>query len=254
MATYLLRFDDICPTMNHARWKRVESLMRRFSIRPILAIVPDNQDPKLAVAPADPEFWTHMRRLQEEGWTIGLHGLRHDCRVYGKSLLPLHRYTEFAGLTEEEQTQMLREGALILQGHGLNPEVWVAPRHGFDRNTLSALKRVGIKIVSDGYSRFPFVDDGLLWIPQQLWGGRRMQNGVWTICVHANTIAEQSLHDLETFIEHHAAEFVGVKEIDRLWGNRKKHLGDTLHSQLWLCRIRARHLARQSLRRIRGTA
>jgi predicted deacetylase len=253
MANYVLRFDDICPTMNHARWKQFEVLMRRFSIRPIVAVVPNNNDPMLVVDSEDPEFWDRMRSLQQDGWTIALHGWRHDCHSYGKSLVPLHHCSEFAGLPEDEQARMLYNGLNILRSHGLNPEVWVAPRHGFDRSTLSGLKKVGINIVSDGYSRFPFVDDRLLWIPQQLWSGRQMPSGVWTVCVHANTVNDERFRSLESFVEQHSAEFVGVKDICLSWGNRPKHLSDTLHSILWLWKIRTKNLVRNSLRHLKGS-
>lgn len=161
MAHYLIRFDDLCPTMNRARWAQCEALMRRFSIRPILAVVPDNLDPELIADAEDPAFWGRMRALQEEGWTIALHGLRHDCSVAGKSLVPLHRHSEFAGVPAEKQLRMLGEGVRILNGHGLSPTVWAAPRHGFDGNTLAGLKQVGIHTVSDGLFRFPFREDGI---------------------------------------------------------------------------------------------
>ena len=57
-ARYLLRFDDLCPTMALDRWKRFLPLIEEFGIRPILAVVPENCDPELKVAADDPEFWS----------------------------------------------------------------------------------------------------------------------------------------------------------------------------------------------------
>jgi hypothetical protein len=62
-ATYLLRFDDLCPTMSKERFDRFMNIVKRHRIRPILAVVPDNQDPELNVNDPDPAFWNRMRDL-----------------------------------------------------------------------------------------------------------------------------------------------------------------------------------------------
>ena len=74
---YLIRFDDICPTMNWAGWDAIESLLMRHSIRPILAVVPDNRDPKLIVDSPCADFWERVRKWQRAGYAIALHGYQH---------------------------------------------------------------------------------------------------------------------------------------------------------------------------------
>ena len=59
---YLLRFDDICPTMNWAIWDKVEEGLRRHDVRPILAVVPDNHDSKLRIDPPRADFWDRVRQ------------------------------------------------------------------------------------------------------------------------------------------------------------------------------------------------
>src|SRR5271165_6997866 len=100
-ARYLLRFDDLCPTVSRTRWQRFQPLIEEFGIRPILAVIPDNQDYKLEQSQPDPEFWSQMRRMEASGATIALHGYRHLCTSEGVSLVPLHRNTEFAGVPED---------------------------------------------------------------------------------------------------------------------------------------------------------
>ena len=63
-AQYLLRFDDFCPTMAHDRWQRFLPLIEEFHLRPILAVIPDNQDAELDLSPPDPEFWARMRAME----------------------------------------------------------------------------------------------------------------------------------------------------------------------------------------------
>jgi predicted deacetylase len=169
-AQYLLRLDDLCLTASRPRWQRFLELIEEFGIKPILAVVPDNRDADLELAPADAEFWARMRALEAAGATIGLHGYRHLSNGRGRSLVALHRATEFAGVAEETQREWIRAGLEILRGQGLDPRIWVAPRHGFDAHTLRALRAEGVGVLSDGFARVPFVRGGVTWIPQQLWG------------------------------------------------------------------------------------
>src|SRR5712692_12017049 len=97
---YLIRIDDICPTMNWAVWRAVEDVLVRYNISPLLAVVPDNQDPHLQITPARVDFWDCVRRWQALGWTIGLHGYRHSYVTRESGLLGINSFSEFAGLPE----------------------------------------------------------------------------------------------------------------------------------------------------------
>jgi hypothetical protein len=212
-AQYLLRFDDLCPTMDGAGWRRCAVLIGEFGLQPILAIVPDNRDPELEVAEANPDFWAEMKALEKQGATIGLHGFQHLCMSRGRGLLPLHPVTEFAGVREETQRRWIQEGMAILRRNGLNPKVWVAPRHGLDRATLRGLRGEGIELISDGLARRPFRRGGVTWIPQQLWGPVEKESGVWTICVHANTASEAEVDRLRGFLQRHRGQFTSVERV-----------------------------------------
>jgi len=212
-AQYLLRFDDLCPTWACSRWRRFLPAIEQFALRPMLAVVPANRDPDLEATDPDPEFWREMRRMQAAGATIGLHGYRHLCQSQGRSLLPLHRSTEFAGVDYATQREWIRAGVEILRARGLAPRIWVAPRHGFDANTLRALREEGIALLSDGLARVPFVRGGVTWIPQQLWGPVEKPSGVWTICLHSNTASDELVRQLAEFVRRHAAQFTSVDRI-----------------------------------------
>lgn len=211
-ARYLLRFDDLCPTMDAGRWWQFEELIEEFRLRPILAVVPENQDKELEVSPPDPQFWEHMRACEAAGAAIGLHGYRHICSSHRRSLLGLSGLSEFAGVDIGTQRAWIAEGLRILRGHGLNPRVWVAPRHGFDRQTLSALLDEGIAIVSDGFTNAPRLRCGLTWIPQQLWAPVEKQSGIWTICLHPNTARDAEIETLRRFLFEHFDQFTTVDE------------------------------------------
>jgi predicted deacetylase len=207
----LLRFDDLCPTVSAERWPLFESLIEEFNLRPILAVVPDNRDPELQISPPDPGFWDRMRALEAAGAAIALHGYRHLCVNSGRSLVDLHRTSEFAGVPLKTQRALIREGVRILRDQGLHPSIWVAPRHGFDKHTIEALLDEGISLLSDGFTCVPFRHDGMTWIPQQLWAPVEKPSGLWTICVHPNTASDAEIANLRRFVAAHAKQFTSVE-------------------------------------------
>jgi Uncharacterized protein conserved in bacteria (DUF2334) len=212
-ARYLLRFDGLCPTMSRPNWDRFKAIIDEFDIRPILSVIPDNRDDRLSIERPDPEFWDRMRSMETTGAVIALHGYRHTCDSSNRGLIPLHRRTEFAGVSESTQQEWIRRGLQILRSHGLNPRIWVAPRHGFDRGTLRALQKEGISYLSDGFARVPFTREGITWIPQQLWKPVSKSGGVWTICIHSNIAGNWLADRLRDFLQDHTNQFTSF---DRL--------------------------------------
>jgi len=246
-AQYLLRFDDLCPTWACSRWRRFLPAVEAFGIRPILAVVPSNRDPDLQAAEPDHGFWSEMRRMQAAGATIGLHGYRHLCENRGRSLLPLQERSEFAGIAYETQREWIRAGTELLRSQGLSPRIWVAPRHGFDANTLRALREEGILLLSDGLARLPFVRGSVTWIPQQLWEPVEKPCGVWTICLHSNTASDELVRRLAAFIRRHAMQFTSVDRVlSEIPAGRLNPVERTFET-LALLRVRGRRKAKQSL-------
>ena len=246
-AQYLLRFDDLCPTYARDRWQQYAALIGEFGIRPILAVVPENRDPALEFAAPDPDFWPAMRTLEAAGATIGLHGYRHACTNRGRSLVPLHRESEFAGIPEPMQRQWIREGIVSLRSHGLDPTIWVAPRHGFDRATLRALRDEGMAVLSDGFARRPYLDERVLWIPQQLWAPAEKRDGLWTICLHANTAADAQIVQLRDFLDRYAAQFTCLQRVVEENPATVLSAAERLAAAGRLLRTRARRAAKKIL-------
>jgi predicted deacetylase len=251
-AQFLLRFDDLCPAFDDSRWRRFLPLIEEFGLRPILAIVPDNQDRDLKLSPPDAGFWAQMRELQRAGATIGLHGYRHLCASPGASLLKLHRHSEFAGVPEQTQREWIREGKRILDAQGLNPTIFVAPRHGFDRTTLRVLREEGIRQLSDGFARLPFTRDRLTWIPQQLWRPVEKSSGLWTICVHSNFSSAAQVDELRVFLRAHAGQFTSVDRVLTELSPARLSLTERLYEACALWRTQARRARRRRRSRARN--
>lgn len=191
---YLIRFDDICPTMDWSLWNPIEEALVAQGVKPILAVVPDNRDPALVAGPAASDFWDRVRAWQARGWAIGLHGFQHLAVNAEPGIMGFPTKSEFAGLPYEEQYRKLKLGMEIFAREGVRPDVWVAPSHSFDLVTVVALRDLGLRVISDGMALAPYMDgQGTLWIPQQVALMRPLPAGVWTFCYHPTYFAEGGL-------------------------------------------------------------
>ncbi len=246
-AQYLLRFDDLCPTMAFRRWNPFEQLIREFGIQPILAVIPDNQDPELAVEKAAPDFWERMRLMEAAGAAIALHGYTHLCNSSGRSLMPLNRLSEFAGVPKETQLDWIRKGLGILRNHGLNPRLWVAPRHGFDLNTCAALQAEGIFHISDGFARIPCTRAGMTSIPQQLWSPVVKSRGLWTICIHSNSSLGEDVVQLRDCLRDQARQFTSFDRVIKVYPARPLGIKESLYETAALWRLILSHRTKRCL-------
>ncbi len=241
-ARYLLRFDDICPTMNWGIWKLIEQILCQSEISPILAVIPDNQDRALMAAAAIDDFWSEVRKWQARGWTIGLHGYQHLYVTREAGIVGIAKKSEFAGLSEQEQEDKLQRAIGIFRKEGVTPEVWVAPSHSFDRATVTALKRIGIRTISDGLTVSPHIDaDGMLWIPQQLWKFRRRPFGVWTVCLHLNSWAPKDVDRFRDDVQQYSPAIIDVPTVVNSSKSNGSRALDAIYG--------AAHLAALSIRR-----
>ena len=246
-AQYLLRVDDLCPTLALDRWWTVRELIRNFEIRPILAVIPDNRDPILKTSSPDRGFWEEMRTMQSEGATIALHGFQHLCTVRAESLVPLHCESEFAGRSLDVQRNRIRSGIGLLQANGLTPRLFVAPNHCFDRTTLKALCDEGLPYLSDGFARVPFLREGVTWIPQQLWSPLSRRKGLWTICIHPDSTDARRLGGLKRFLKKFRGQFTSFDEVIKGFPAEPLNFRERLHEKLSQWRV-VSHVRRQRKR------
>lgn len=241
---YLLRFDDICPTMNWKVWDEIEAHLARHQIRPLLAVVPDNQDPKLMVDEARADFWDRVRRWQAQGWTIAMHGYQHLYINQNPGIMGLEPKSEFAGLPREAQEAKLRKGLAIFAEHGVRPDAWIAPSHSFDQTTVELLIALGVPVISDGLWPWPFSDQGrITWIPAQHWDFKECPRGIWTICYHHNAWEASQLEKFRAVLAKHGPEITDVSTVLQAFGSRKQTPADRRSAFLRLLWIRSRSRA-----------
>jgi len=171
---------------------KMEKLLDWYHVKPIVGVIPDNKDFDFHWE-ENPDFYIQVSGWQSKGWTIALHGKNHilhtaERKYYQKS----HSIrTEFAGVDLEKQKEMIGEGIEILKKHGIKTDIFFAPAHTYDRNTVKAcVDSKVIKYISDGYSLRPFKKDGIIFIPSICDGPFNMQiPGVYTfVCISSGYI------------------------------------------------------------------
>jgi peptidoglycan/xylan/chitin deacetylase (PgdA/CDA1 family) len=229
--------------MNWKVWTELEALLVYHNLKPILAVVPDNQDNFLRVADPIDTFWDKVRTWQSLGWSIGLHGYQHTYVTEDSGLMRLQKYSEFAGLPEAAQESKLLKALDVFHREGVRPDLWIAPGHSFDTTTLSVLRRIGIDTLCDGFALYPHRDvDGMFWIPQQVWHFRHMPLGTWTICWHVNDWSSRELHDGGEQLKRFSEEMTSVAQVREQYGARKELLAERVFSAVWNNTLSARRL------------
>jgi len=212
-ARYLVRFDDICPTMNWGVWEQIEAMLVGSEIKPILAVVPNNRDEGLAVMAPRGDFWQRVRSWQEKGWSIALHGWEHCYETKDAGLIGINPRSEFAGLPGDVQRNKLQKAINLFNANGVTADAWVAPGHSFDTTTVEVLIELGLQVISDGYFWRPVQALGATWIPQQLWRFRRFPGGVWTVCFHANRFSAADIDRMAMDFSRFRRQIISLDEL-----------------------------------------
>lgn len=245
-ACFLVRFDDICPTMNWGVWEQLESILTRHGVKPFMAVVPDNQDPKLIVDAPKVDFWERVRRWQKQGWTIALHGYQHVYETRHSGLLGINAYSEFAGLPYDVQRNKIERALGVFSREGIRADAWIAPAHAFDAVTVRVLGECGIRVVSDGFYWRPVFRMEMLWIPQQMWSFRSMPGGVWTVCYHHNRFSAGNIAKIEADIGHYRKDIVSLDALVKHYPAKPLGVMDVSFSVLWLVCLRLKLRLSQS--------
>ena len=187
-----VRMDDITPDMNWDNFNFFRKLFEETGITPLLGIVPENRDQKLCCETAHEDFYEVIKELQEEGYCLAMHGFHHMYTTKSGGIFPLNNYSEFAGIDYDKQKEMLMRGRQTLQKHGIETDIFMAPAHSYDNNTLRALKEVGFTKMTDGFGKAPYLYRGITFYPISFHLGRSLKQkaGVTTMVLHANTVTE----------------------------------------------------------------
>jgi hypothetical protein len=206
-----MRLDDACPQMNIEKWNRIETLLDRYDIRPIVGVIPDNKDLSINFD-YDDLFWDKVQRWKMKGWTIAQHGYQHklEQKNCNNSLFRVvETETEFVGKDKTTQKDMIRAGYNIMKVHGCEPTCFFAPSHTFDVNTVLAIQELNLPIefISDGYDLMPYKKHGMVFIPA-MFDSPHILTGVQTFISHPNNLTDSAYAQFESFFMKYHDFFV----------------------------------------------
>jgi len=240
-AKYLIRLDDACETSNLDKWNAIEATLDAFGIKPIVAVIPDNQDETLTYQGKNLGFWSMVKRWEEKGWSIAMHGYQHRYHYVDrrKLLFPFYDQSEFGGLSVEEQRLKIKNSLRIFRENSVEPTLWVAPGHSFDEVTLSALAHeVSFRTISDGIAYAPYMYKGFNFLPQQLWRAKKKSFGTWTVCLHPDTMSDQAIADFKRDLaqQHMQGKYISLNDVEFM--GRKKDIVSRLFSFYFWTRYR----------------
>lgn len=216
MKKLYLRLDDATQNRNTANWDKIEKILDKYEVKPLVGIIPDCKDPSIARWPYDDDFWDMcVVRWQDKGWTLAMHGYEHVFNTSEGGLNPVNNRSEFAGLSIDVQSDKIKKAVAIFRAHGIEPRVFFAPAHTFDRNTLKVLtEETNIKIICDTPANKPYFKYGMTFIPQQSGKVRRLPFDTITYCCHPNTMSGANLCELDEFLKDNKfSDFQTLPEI-----------------------------------------
>lgn len=209
-----VRMDDITPDMDWEKFLSFKEILDTHDIKPLIGVVPENKDENLHRAREAGDFWEYIKELQENGWSVALHGWQHIYTTKKGGLFPLNRFSEFAGIPYQKQKEMLQDGTEILKQHGIVTDMFMAPAHSYDRNTLKALKELGYTCITDGFGKKPYTWKGLVFYPISFMMSRSLKkkNGYTTMVIHANEISEEGMERYKKMFAEHKDKFISYEE------------------------------------------
>lgn len=236
MKKIIFRMDDICPDMNYAKFSQIRDIFIAAGIKPLIGVIPCNKDEKLTAARAesvskgDDEIWQELKSLQDDsGWEIALHGYEHLKKAETGGIMNFNPKSEFAGLPYEEQLSAIRKGKEILESKGLKCLAFMAPSHSFDILTLRALRTAGISTVTDGKGVYPYEMEGCTMMPVPYAAYRNLPFGIYTVCLHTNTMRDKDIEKLKAFIAGSKKYCISFSEGLSLYKGSKSRLMSCLN-------------------------
>jgi len=120
----------------------------------------------------------------------------------------------------EAQIQKLTLGLEIFKKQNISVEVFFAPNHTFDQNTVKACKKLGFKSIIDGYGLRPYYKDEILFIPQLFYKLYTLPFGIQTIQLHINYFSNDDYLNFEKFVIKNHKKIISYEEACKTAKNR----------------------------------
>lgn len=208
----LIRFDDIAPNMNWEMMDKCENLLNKFDIKPVLGVIPNNQDEELLNYPARDNFWNIVKDWKSKNWTIAMHGFSHvyDNETYKKDYFGYGGKSEFFGHSYHDQSLKIKKGLKIFKDNNIEIDTFFAPNHTYDLNTFDAVRDAGILKIIDGYGLSPFFLKDIKFVPQLFYKLYLLPYGIQATQIHVNYWKDNDFSLFEKFIEKNHKKVVSL--------------------------------------------
>lgn len=209
MTYYLLRFDDINPKMNWKKFNKLKLIINKYKIKSILGVIPKCKDKSISNFPEYKNYLTELQKMKSEGDYIAQHGFTHITDSKERGLYGNQKKSEFAGLDYQTQYKRILKGKKLLIKNKLWQPIFMAPYHSFDKTTLKVLQKLDFKVITDGFSRYPYNLNGMKLIPQI--SAMPLPTNlplISQLCIHVNTLNDAKLKYLIGFIEKNNHLFI----------------------------------------------
>ena len=213
------RIDDVSDYMNNDNFLKIEALFKKYKIKPLIGVIPKNEDKKLIkFGLVKFNFWSKVRQLKKNGWSIAMHGSNHVYETKDSGILKYPKKSEFSGLSTKRQRNKIKEGIKIMSNENVLSDVFMAPSHSFDNKTIKVLQDEGFNYITDGLYNFNFKlkNYNIQFIPQVSSKIIPVFFNTQTICLHPNNWSSKDFILLEQEIikyRKHIVDFSELKSI-----------------------------------------
>jgi predicted deacetylase len=211
----IFRIDDVSHNMEWKSFFSVINLFKKYKIKPILGVIPNNKDKEFKKYPKCKfNFWKKICYFQKSGYEIAMHGYQHIYSTMSNNDYLNHGgNTEFSGYSYLNQLQKLTRAKKIFNKNKIKVETFFAPNHTFDYNTIKALGNINIKYVIDGYGIAPYNYKNLAFFPQLFYKLKKIPFGFQTIQLHTNYFNKNDFANLKNFLEINKNKITNFSDI-----------------------------------------
>ena len=222
MLKFIIRLDDASPYMIKNNWEKIELILDKYNVKPIVGIIPDCKDEEFIKNPELKNFWEkYALNWQNKGWIIAQHGLNHKLNKYVR--------TEYCGISYQKQKNNIEKGYEIMKRNNITPVCFFAPAHTFDDNTIKACVDLNyFKFISDGISTYPYKYNNMMFLPNIFDTPHKiLPFGIYTFVYHPNNMKNEDFDYLDFFIRNNKEKFLFNLEENLLkYNNRKRNMLD----------------------------
>lgn len=223
MIKIAIRIDDITCNMDWDRFNKMTAILDKHNICPLIGVIPDNKDEMLAGS-INSDYNNWLQQRISKGWIVAMHGFNHKYVTKKAGCFPLNKFSEYAGLTYEEQFSKIKAGKQLLNDVGVETDIFMAPAHSFDKNTIKSLKQCGFKYVTDGFGDMPYERDNMTYLPISFRKAKDINkdNGYTTFVYHVWDMKESDFDSLDKLLTDRRGQFINYGELLEIKATKQK--------------------------------